>query len=246
MNCPGSVSLSEGIVQKPSVWAQEGTEAHEVLESFMMAEIDWCPETEQKLHDILKGKPHEMIEHARNATRFITDLHTLNRGSEIQVETRISLPFIHEAMFGTFDGAVIDHFGTLHVFDYKYGAGVPVSPGTLKNPNLQMSFYGMGLAHAHQWNFKNVRLWIIQPRVAGYEGPLYLEMRTEQLQSMVEVFRSGVRRVENNPDEYVEGSHCHWCPAKSICPLKREMKNDKARSIFSINPIKGEKEPWEP
>ena len=137
-------------------------------------------------------------------------------------------------MFGTFDGAVVDLFGTLHVFDYKYGAGVPVSV----RENLQMIFYGIGLAHRYHWNFKRVRLWIIQPRIKGYDGPTFWEVPTSILKCWVPTFRKAVERVIAEPDTFVEGDHCRWCKARSICPLKREAKLEAAKSVFTIAPLK--------
>lgn len=227
MNCPGSVALSEGLPDKSSPYAIEGTEAHAVLEDILKSYIEG--------KSVLKTvTTQEMIDHGENSARFIFALHRRLEGSDILVESRIKLDFIHPEMFGTFDGAVIDHFGTLHVFDYKYGAGVPVSPGTEDNPNFQMLFYGIGLAHQYQWNFKRIRLWIIQPRVKSFDGPLYLEMTVPAVKSYIIRFERGVRRVEEKPDEFVEGKWCHWCKAKSICPLKRASKRMKDKDAFSM------------
>ncbi len=137
-------------------------------------------------------------------------------------------------MFGTFDGAVLDHFGTLHVFDFKYGTHV-VSPKF----NLQMIFYGIGLAHIHHWNFKKARLWIMQPRSRGYEGPIYWEIPILFLKSYVSEFRDAVNRVEKRPDLFKEGEWCFFCKARSICPLKQDAKLEKAQSVFGRAKIKG-------
>lgn len=227
-NCQGSVELSEGIPDKDTVWSLEGTKAHEVLE----VTIESLLRGERILQPI-KSDERVMYMHAMNAAGFILSLHSKLKRSEIMVETRISLPFIHPEMFGTFDGAVIDHFGTLHVFDYKYGAGHAVSP----RGNLQMIFYGIGLAANYNWNFKRVRLWIIQPRIKGYDGPLFWEMSITDLKAYVALFRDAVERIEKFPRKFVEGSWCHWCKAKSICPLKREVKLQKAISVFTANPL---------
>lgn len=240
-NCPGSVELSEGQPDKTSVYAQEGTQAHEVLEAFMLATLDYNPETEQNLHDILKRKPPEMLEHAKHATNVILELARETPDTEVLVETRIYLDFIHPEMFGTFDGAVVDHFGTLHVFDYKYGQGHAVAPGPRKpgeTGNLQMIFYGIGLAHKFHWNFKRVRLWIIQPRIKNYQGPLFWDVSITELKGYVDLFRAAVKRVEESPDQYVEGSWCQWCKAKAVCPLKQDAKVEKAISIFSAANIR--------
>lgn len=227
--CPGSVELSEGLPDKSSPWAEEGTRAHEVLEAMMCITLSEAKKTPQDpgWFEIIRNAPEEMIAHGKRAANFIFDLADKHDSPDIHVETRIYLDFIHQEMFGTFDGGVVELFGTLHVFDYKYGAGVFVSPVE----NLQMIFYGIGLAAKYQWNFKRVRLWIIQPRVKGYDGPLFWDLTTEELFSYVDKFREAVDRVLNNPF-FAEGSHCHWCRAKSICPIKIKAKEEAAKLIF--------------
>lgn len=226
--CPGSVELSEGQPDKSSPWAEEGTLAHEILESILKRMIANQVVTSK---DRPIGIREEMFQHGLNAANFIVDLWDKLPDSEVLVETRIHLSFIHPEMFGTFDGAVIDHFGTLHVFDYKYGAGHAVTP----TENLQMIFYGIGLAHKYHWNFKKVRLWIIQPRIKGYDGPTFWETSADNLKSYIESFREAVSQAEKKPHHYVEGSWCHWCKAKSICPIKTELRNERIIQLFKNN-----------
>ncbi len=230
--CPGSVELSEGRPDKDSIWSLEGTLAHEVLEAHLKMELSGYSKIERlQYQEIIKNKAvtQEMITHARHASGFIVETAIKEKTEEVLVETRIYLDFIHPEMFGTFDGAVVDVFGTLHVFDYKYGAGVGVSP----KGNLQMVFYGIGLAHRYKWNFKKVRLWIIQPRIRGYDGPAFWDISIKELKDYVDEFKGAVQDVLHQPDLYVEGGHCHWCKAKSVCPLKLEKKQKEAEFIFT-------------
>lgn len=229
-NCSASVELSEGLPDKDSKWSIEGTLAHEVLEAILLTRLELAPRS--KYEALIRGAPTEMVEYAKDAARFILTLYAGTPDSDVLVETRVYLKFIHEEMFGTFDGAVIDYFGTLHVFDYKYGAGHSVSV----RENLQMIFYAVGLAQLHHWNFKRVSMWIIQPRIKGYDGPTFWEISTPELRRYVDVFRDAVKEVEENP-KFVEGSWCHWCKAKSICPLKREKKLEDAKNIFASLPV---------
>jgi hypothetical protein len=259
-NCPGSVELSEGLPDKSTVWAVEGTHGHEVLETLLLKAIkhQWqgipviatnieiakllqnpeIPRVASKLQRDVKDMVNDIVRHSRNAAEFMLKKFRENPDAEFMVETRIYLSFIHEAMFGTFDGAVVDHFGTLHVFDYKYGAGHGVSPAK----NLQMIFYAIGLAFRFHWNFKRVRMWIIQPRIKGYDGPMFWEVTITELKEYVSEFERAVERVERFPKKYVEGSWCHWCKAKSICPLKMDAKLDKAKQLFSFLPVEKDAE----
>lgn len=235
INCPGSVAISEGIPSKDSIWTLEGTDAHEVLEGILRSAIEVGDLTPNWVHPVVRNtKPPAMIEHAQHAAKFIYGLYRDTDMSDIMVETKIYLGFIHPEMFGTFDGAVLDHFGTLHVFDYKYGKGHAVSP---KN-NLQMIFYGLGLAAKYDWNFKRVKLWIIQPRIKGYDGPLSWELSITELKAYADMFKRAVDRVEKTPYDFAEGSWCHWCKAKAVCPLKLKGRTEKAQALFSKTPIK--------
>lgn len=231
-NCPGSVALSEGQPDKTSVWAEEGTLAHKVLETIMRRYIK-DGKTLTSHYQFETKIPPEMLQHCISSSDFILNLYEENRGSELKVETRIYLDFIHPEMFGTFDGAVIDHFGTLHVYDFKYGAGHAVSPVE----NLQMIFYGIGLAYRYEWNFKKVRLWIDQPRIKGFDGPAFWDVPILDLKKWVDIFKVGVLNVQNFPNKYIEGEWCWWCKAKSVCPLKLQAKIDNAKDIFSLKPI---------
>lgn len=225
-NCPGSVELSEGLPDKANVWSLEGTEAHEVLEKVLLAMIQGTEPDRRFLGGV--AVPADMSRHAFAAAGFMYGLHQRTPESEILVETRVYLDFIHPEAFGTFDGAVVDYFGTLHVFDYKYGMG-PVSP---KN-NLQMIFYAIGLAHRFQWNFKRVRMWIIQPRIRGYDGPVFWEIGILELRAWVKAFRLAIERVEKHA-RLNEGPWCHWCKAKGICPVKAETKIQQAQLVFGV------------
>lgn len=221
MNCSGSVALCEKAPKRTNKWAEEGTRGHELLEQTLDSLIAGTRVL------VGPGMPPEMQQHAFKAASFILRTRDEFRG-ELLVETRVYLDFIHPEMFGTFDSAVVDHFGTLHIFDYKYGVW-PVSP----TRNLQMVFYGIGLAHRYGWNFKRVRLWIIQPRIRNYDGPVFWDVPVLELKNdWVPLYQAGVKRVEKFPDKLVEGKWCHWCDAKGICPLKTESKNQKASLVF--------------
>ena len=244
-NCPGSVALSEGIEDKGNKWSEAGTRAHEILEALMRLEIGGndgadVAEFGQVIHfnpalQFTRKEHEEMVRHAMNTMTFILKLAERLRlpMTQVMVETRMYLAFIHPEMFGTFDGAVLDFFGTLHVFDFKYGERHAVTP----TKNLQMIFYGMALAHKYDWNFEKVRLWIDQPRVNGYDGPTFWEISIEELRAWVPIFEEKVLEVELNPETYNEGSWCYWCKAKKLCPLKREKKLGAAKNIFEQAPI---------
>ena len=207
MNCPGSVKLSEGMPDKTSPAALEGTKCHEVVER------------------IVTGRPYrdlnpsfEMVPHARQAATYVLAAHArAAKGSDLLVESKVSLAFIHPEAFGTLDYAIIEHFGVLNIMDFKYGTHLV---SAIKN--LQLIFYALGVAHANHWAFSHVRLTIIQPRASGYDGPSFWELTIEQLKSFIPRFKAAYERAEKFPNQYKEGYHCFFCKGRVKCPLKTE------------------------
>lgn len=213
IECPGSVQLSENLPSIETSWAREGTLAHEVLEAVLLKKqlpIDASP---------------EMVEYAQFAARFIADL---NPGAPILVEEKVSLEHIHPDTFGTLDVAIVEHFGTLSIVDYKYGVA-PISPVE----NLQLIYYALGVAYQYGYNFVDVNLWIIQPRVTF--DPAMWPLPIAKLVSYEEIFKIAIARSYMYPEEYKEGQWCHFCKAKNLCPLKiNERKNKKENHIQNI------------
>lgn len=233
-SCPGSVALSEGLPDKDSPYAAEGTLAHEVHERLLKSEFagnDLKSAREFAKWRVENNISNEMFAYVAKSAYFISGLAS-ELGLEPDdclVETKVSLAFIDPAAFGTLDAALVDYFGTLHIFDFKYGVGHAVSP----DKNLQMIFYALGIAHLHHWNFQKVRLWINQPRVRGFDGPVYWEISIAELRAWVKAFKKAIGVVRAEPEHYTEGEWCHWCKAKSICPLKKEKKLEEARGLFT-------------
>ena len=73
--CPGSVSLSEGLPDKETIYSKEGTEAHEVLERLLKIEAGESAGRRFEAQEYFLGKPKEMLYHAERAANFILNLH---------------------------------------------------------------------------------------------------------------------------------------------------------------------------
>lgn len=230
--CSGSVALSEGLQSKDNEWSLEGTKGHEVLEQTVKAALEMGANTICRPR-FDKSVPHEMVGHATHAANHILKVYRALPFSELMIETRVLLDFIHPEAFGSLDYAVVDVFGTLHIMDYKYGKYL-VSP----EENLQFLFYALAVAYKYQWNFKRVRMWSLQPRAKNFDGNYsFWEITIEQLRKYVSEFRRAVDRVEKYPDRYKEGSYCFFCPAKGVCPLKQEGKREKTKNVFLAEPL---------
>lgn len=138
------------------------------------------------------------------------------RASEILIEQRFNLSAVHPGCFGTADCVVWDiALKTLHVFDYKHGAGIPVA---VEN-NPQLMYYGLGALFASGYPAKRVRLVIVQPRCDHPDGPV----RSWEIDAIDLLdFRADLKEyatATENPDAVlVAGAHCRFCPAAALCP----------------------------
>lgn len=232
LNCAGSIKLSRTVPKPPeSVYAAEGTEAHGYLERW--AWHWWVTGGDLKESDF---PSRDMYLAVKKAMDFIKK--RIKKNSQLLIEKRVSLDFVYSGMFGTTDIGIVHPGEELEVWDYKHGAGVPVDIVTQnsygESPNTQIAYYGLGLAHEYDYDFYKVRLGIIQPRAKHKSGQTIRSytMPMRDLKAFESFFRKGVQRALSANAKFFEGKWCHWCPAKSVCPLKQNKKYDKIKDMF--------------
>lgn len=225
LNCPGSIALSENAPpQVDSIYAIEGTNAHECLEVVM--KNDASPAIVKMLK---KKYPDNMVRHALAFYDQIVDLMPFD--SKLLCETKVSLDFVREDMFGTVDSAIVELFGTLWVIDYKYGAGRMVNP----EENTQMIYYALGIAHKYDFNFEKVRLAIAQPRIVHKDGFFRTwDMEVKELMNWEYKFKEGVKAAEDPFAPLKRGRWCFFCPAQSICPAVEVEAFEDAQKDFDL------------
>ena len=236
--CPGSVKLSEGIESRSSVFAEEGTKAHELAEK-------WLNEGEHAM----AGYPVDMVEHVSVYIDAVMERWDAGSVNTVLVEQRFHLHELHSDLFGTSDAIVWQPaIERLSVIDLKYGAGVPVE--VEDNPQLQ--YYALGALLANkQWKPREVEVVIVQPRCPHPDGPV----RTQVLQvvdlldfaaDLVEAVKrteeaSAAYDLEDTPsykaywfELYLTlGDHCRFCPAAAICPKQRSNAQELAKIAFT-------------
>lgn len=224
LNCSASVALEEKCPpQDDNQWTLEGTLAHEVLERRLNA---------QPVPDDNFDITPEMVNFVEMAVKEIKRIQK-QTGGELIVEKRIHQDFIHPEMFGTCDAIIVQPFGTLHVLDFKYGQGHVVSA----EENTQLIQYALGAAHLHDWNFQDVELHILQPR-SGKSWHKSWKLSCRELRDKwLPIWQKGVARVESGKGKPFEGSWCHWCRAKFICPTKQEKNANKITNVFLNTPL---------
>jgi len=229
MACPGSIELSKKApLQAESKYAAEGTAAHACLE-YLGKRWDNRLQAADKAR---KKWGMQMVVHAEMALNHAFRVKGKKQeGREIFFEVKSDNTHIDKDFYGTADIVIVEDFGALDIMDYKYGAGVWVE--VKENP--QLIAYAIGVARQYDYAFDVARLTIIQPRAADApETPIRTwEMPMQELLSWEKKFSEAIKAARKKDAPLVSGSHCHWCPAKLICPETSKRALEKARVAFA-------------
>jgi len=251
MECPGSVRLSEGIERGSSVFADEGTAAHELAAHCLtlgfdasrfagqFIDIDATTPANRFLptdngSDRVFEADDEMVESVQIYLDHARGL--VDPGDEIDVEYRFDLQSIAEGMFGTGDCVIYKpKTGDLIVVDFKYGRGVAVEP----EQNPQLLLYGLGAVQRHgNRPLRNVTLTIIQPRCAHPGGPIR-EWHTDSVDLMghdIDI-REAAAKTEAVDAVLIAGEWCKFCPAAAICEVNRAKVQEIAGLQFAAEGV---------
>lgn len=216
LHCPPSVRLQEGFPNESSVYAAEGTFAHEVCEY----------KVRKYLHERVKRPQSE--EYDTEEIEQITDVYAEFVISIIEqmkengceplafVEERVDYSHIAPSGFGTADMLIIGKDekgrGLLHVCDFKTGKGVFVDA----DHNSQMMLYAIGglAAYGFLYDVEIVRMSIIQPRLDNIST---CEMPASELNAWAESIKPIAIMAFEGKGEQHPGDWCRFCRAKPVC-----------------------------
>ena len=221
--CPPSARLTEFLPNETSVYAEEGTKAHYLCEQVIRRSYPgWTGLPPADMDDLMDSDEYtpEMKEAAKLYADFI---HTVYDGfphtPTLCVEQRVSMTRWAPECFGTCDCLLIGD-GILHVIDFKYGAGVPVSP----MDNIQMMLYALGAwdLFSATDDIQTVRMSIVQPRIQS--EPETWETSADSLLDWAEnTLRPAAKLAWEGKGELNPGEkQCRWCKAKPQCRAWKE------------------------
>jgi hypothetical protein len=218
LECPPSARFEEQFEAPPqSEAAAEGTLAHALAEDHLRKLLDGKKVTTPKK---LKSDPlyrPAMEEHVATYCDVILETLTAMREAHsdpiIYLEQPLDLSRWIPEGFGTADCILIGD-GTLHVFDFKYGKGVPVAA----EENPQLKLYGLGALNEFEclYEIREVVLHIIQPRLDSItEWSVSRDVLAKWGEFVVKPIAEKAFKGEGeyNPGE----SQCRWCLAKNRC-----------------------------
>jgi hypothetical protein len=222
MRCPGSLLAEETLPDTSSVYADEGTAAHEVG-AWILAnnlDADAARKVVGELGVEVNGKvwpvTDDMVDHCLDYAKLVREYAD---GRPILVEQRLQFSHVVGVpdQFGTSDAVILGD-DTLFVVDLKYGMGVKVDA----QDNEQLQLYALGALKEYEFlgDFQFVQMVIHQPR---------LNHVAEYVVSVPELLAFGQKAKEAaalalTPNaELVPGEkQCRWCKAKATCPALRE------------------------
>ncbi len=212
-SCPASIKHCENAPpEKDSPYAKEGTDAHTCFEMFLKNGRAKVAATRK----MLKGAyPTDMVEHALEAAEEIW--RRTPPGAIVVAEQKVDISdFTDAEQFGTLDCAIVEEFGLLQIWDFKYGAGIPVDA----EGNLQLILYALGAAKQYDYNFSQVELGVIQPRAEHHTGQSVRSWQIEMadLLEYRDFFLEAVKKTKAKNPKFVAGDHCRFCRGKVNCP----------------------------
>lgn len=246
MHCPGSLRMSEGIEDKGSSYAREGTAAHELGERVLRQRLklqggvahDFIGESIEVegelwlVTDEMADAVQVYVDHIQSRIDELDELD--DEGVEAFIEHRFDLARLNPPgpMYGTSD-CTLWHEGTRHldVNDYKHGAGVAVDA----ERNSQLMTYALGAVVELGKRPETIRVTITQPRGHHPEGIIrsYDFGWDELIAFKQELFEAA--RATTEPDApLAAGEWCRFCPAHATCPAKQTQANLVAADAFAV------------
>lgn len=235
--CPGSVQMEEGIPDRESIYAQEGTLAHEMSELKLKHYLDPKGFGKRKLNAAIKKLKEnelyqaEMDSYTDSYVDFIKEK-ALSFPSipYIEIEKRVDFSRWVDGGFGTCD-CVLIHGSTLSIIDLKYGKGVPVSA----EQNEQLILYALGAYDAFNliYNLDKIELNIVQPRINNFTT---WEISLTELLLWGDYFKVQAEKALGGNGELVPSAKaCKFCKARDICTARAE-NNLSLESEIKLKP----------
>lgn len=227
INCTPSALLAEEAGSKSSVYAEEGTLAHEIAEyaltKYLEGEYDpiiddALPLKNEHLENPLFGV--DMADYIRDYCEYVIgegyEMKKADGLSKMFLERKVDITDYAPDSFGSVDVTLVSD-KTIHIIDLKYGTGVRVSA----DMNEQMLMYALGtLKSLKSEHIERIRMTIAQVRLDHYDT---FEMSKSDLLDWAEkVLKPSAKMAIQGIGKQVIGSWCGFCPVKAQCRAQRD------------------------
>lgn len=238
LNCTPSAKLEDEYGEKKSsVYAQEGTLAHELSELYIrrdtlsdISEQDF----DRRLEEIMANElfNEEMLDVVPMYTEYcatqLAEAKTANPLAIMEIEQKLDLTAFIPEGFGTADCVIIND-NLMEVIDLKYGKGVPV----YAEWNKQLMLYGLGALQKYDtmYDISEVRLTIVQPRLNNISS---WQISVEELHKWSEEeLKPKAQLAFNGEGELNAGDWCRFCAVHNQCRKLYEQQLEIAQHEFT-------------
>ncbi|MFC2423640.1 MAG: DUF2800 domain-containing protein [Fusobacterium polymorphum] len=230
--CPPSVKLCEQFEDVESEYAKEGSLAHEIAELKVRKLIDPGLTSRKFTAAMKKLKEKELYQEEMQGytdeyVEFIQEqMYSYSTTPHIAVEQKVDFSEYVPDGFGTADCILISN-DTLHIIDFKYGKGVPVS---VEN-NKQLLLYALGAYLAYEMIFPiaHIKMSIVQPRLANIDT---WECSLDYLLEFAKIAQEKATMALKGEGDFNCGEHCKFCKAKAICKERANVNLELAKYEF--------------
>ena len=227
INCTPSALLAEEAGSKSSVYAEEGTLAHEIAEyaltKYLEGEydpiIDYAvPLKNEHLENPLFGI--DMANYIRGYCDYVIgegyEMARADGACQMFLERKVDITDYAPDSFGSVDVTLVSD-KMIHIIDLKYGAGVKV----YADMNEQMLMYALGtLKSLESDHVEKIRMTIAQVRLDHYDT---FEMSKGELLDWAEkVLKPAAKMAIQGIGKQIIGSWCGFCPVKAQCRAQRD------------------------
>ena len=232
--CPGSVALEATMPNEAGIEAAQGTVFHEFaaicLETGLDPDIFIGHTMSVEGHGTLPFTP-EMANKMQSGLDYARAL--MEPGDLVFIEKKVDLsPWLGPVQFGTMDLSIISLKNQRAIiFDWKWGAGVPVSPVE----NDQGVLYALGVWNDYlsgllegffggeQHDSFKIHIIIEQPRAPGGGGEWVISL-AELLRRGTEVAVDAAKTYDPEAPRIPGPKQCQFCMGarKNVCPEHAE------------------------
>ena len=236
INCPPSARLEEHIESVSSVYAKEGTFAHNLGELKLLHHLGEISKAEfNKSLKVMKQDEFytkELEKYVDQYVDFAIEKINEHKTGLVFIEKRVDYSCICPEGFGTSDILILDN-NTIEVVDLKFGKGLKVDA----KDNSQLKLYAIGAVDNFNFIFeaKKVRMTIVQPRLD--------HISTDEI-DVEELMAWGEQEVKPKADlayegkgEFNPGDWCRWCRVKDRCRARAQANMELAKLDFKDAPL---------
>ena len=235
--CPPSARLEEQFPDTESDYAKEGTLAHQVAE-LKLRKYFLEPMGPRKFNNRIKKFKEdplwqdEILKYTDVYLEYVQKAALRYKTSPyVAAEKRLNFSNYAPEGFGTGDCILIGD-NTLHIIDFKYGKGVPVSAE--ENPQMKLYALGAYSEYSFLYNIKTIKMTIVQPRIDNISE---YEMTIEKLLNWGEAIKPIAQQAYGGEGKYVQGEHCRFCRAKRLCRARAEFNTSLEEYNYMKPPL---------